>query len=347
MSRDPNLDLFRASAIVLVLIHHLVQFSTGFPPWVHDFSRLGIYGVDLFFVLSGWLIGRLYWREKEKFGHVEIRRFLFRRWLRTIPPYLVVLPVAWLAVFIYRGQTFDWKFLLFLQNYMTEIPFFLISWSLCVEEQFYLALPFLLGLLVVLRIPIVGALLTFAFVSFLLRIIDGSANPVEPFGYAFTATHLRLEGLAFGVIMAYASVFDTALWSRIKFFARKLLPFALLVFLSMAMWGTSLQFYIGSSLVPVIWAIVLAAGAGSKPVKIAKTRAVLLMAMWSYSIYLSHSLVIHGARRLLGQWVEVDLIYFLVSTCLILIVGWVLFFTVERSSILMRDRLVPRRVAVV
>ena len=132
-----------------------------------------------------------------------------------------------------------------------------------------------------------------------------------------------------------------------KVFLRKLLPFALLVFLSMAKWGTGPQFYIGSSVVPVIWAIVLAAGVGSKPVKIAKTRPVLLVAMWSYSIYLSHSLVIHGVPRLLGQWVEVDLIYFLFSIILILIVGWALFFAVERSSILICDRLVPRRVAVV
>ena len=54
-----------------------------------------------------------------------------------------------------------------------------------------------------------------------------------------------------------------------------------------------------------------------------------------------------GLVLLKGQWVEVDLIYFLFSLFLILIVGWALFFAVERSSILMRDRWVPRRVAVV
>lgn len=86
VSRDPNTGLIRASAIALVLIHHVGQSLSLIPAAGHRYTSLGIYGVDLFFVLSGWLIGRLYWVEKRDFGEVNVLRFWVRRWFRTIPP---------------------------------------------------------------------------------------------------------------------------------------------------------------------------------------------------------------------------------------------------------------------
>ncbi|MEI6078887.1 MAG: acyltransferase family protein [Verrucomicrobiota bacterium] len=85
-SRNHHLDLLRALAIVLVVFCHLIQRSPKVCPSWTRFSDLGAYGVDLFFVLSGWLIGSLYWQELVRFGNVQIYRFWGRRWLRTIPP---------------------------------------------------------------------------------------------------------------------------------------------------------------------------------------------------------------------------------------------------------------------
>jgi peptidoglycan/LPS O-acetylase OafA/YrhL len=61
-SRDPYLDLLRALAIVMVLIHHVAQMLPVPQYWLMAYTHYGAFGVDLFFVLSGWLIGGLFWR---------------------------------------------------------------------------------------------------------------------------------------------------------------------------------------------------------------------------------------------------------------------------------------------
>ena len=96
--RDPNLDLLRAVAIVIVVLFH-IGARWPFPrPWLVAATAFGERGVDLFFVLSGWLIGGLLWREWQRFGSVEVGRFLLRRMLRTVPPYLVVLALSFIEL---------------------------------------------------------------------------------------------------------------------------------------------------------------------------------------------------------------------------------------------------------
>src|SRR5437867_7301754 len=93
--RDANLDLLRATAISMVVAYHVIQMSPVPQPSLMRFAVFGQYGVDVFFVLSGWLIGRLYWKEHVRFGEVQLLRFWSRRWLRTIPPYAIALGFSW------------------------------------------------------------------------------------------------------------------------------------------------------------------------------------------------------------------------------------------------------------
>src|SRR5262245_43340865 len=102
--RDTNLDLLRATAILMVLIYHICQRWPVALPTITAFTNYGAYGVDLFFVLSGWLIGGLLWRERAQFGNVEIGRFIGRRALRTVPPYFAALAISYLGVFLARRE---------------------------------------------------------------------------------------------------------------------------------------------------------------------------------------------------------------------------------------------------
>jgi peptidoglycan/LPS O-acetylase OafA/YrhL len=125
-TRIENLDLIRAIAIAAVVIFHTCQMTGGenFIGSFYKFAQMGQYGVDLFFVLSGFLIGRLYWYELIDNGSVNIVRFILRRILRTYLPYIIALILSFIAVWKGRNQHFDFGYLLFIQNYYERIPFF-------------------------------------------------------------------------------------------------------------------------------------------------------------------------------------------------------------------------------
>jgi peptidoglycan/LPS O-acetylase OafA/YrhL len=141
--RNFGLDIVRSTAILLVLASHSLffLFPFYFRQLVELFGVFGSYGVEIFFVLSGFLIGQLIIKEVLRpprwrgLGH-----FWVRRWLRTLPPYYLVLAIRTLT-----GHPFHWRFLVFLQNFdpkvLTSFP---VSWSLSIEEWFYLLTPFLL-----------------------------------------------------------------------------------------------------------------------------------------------------------------------------------------------------------
>ena len=89
-NRILGLDIIRASAIILVLIGHLGQ--VGFLGNSYFCYLMGYYGVELFFVLSGFLIGQILIKEFSKgITWKSIRQFWIKRWLRTLPLYYLVL----------------------------------------------------------------------------------------------------------------------------------------------------------------------------------------------------------------------------------------------------------------
>jgi peptidoglycan/LPS O-acetylase OafA/YrhL len=146
----PFLDGLRTIAILLVVNHH---FSAGFAELHGDnfYSRLpfvvnGWSGVDLFFVLSGFLIGGQLWKELAKDGTISIRRFILRRGLRIWPlfffVYLCVFVIYWPDA---ATKQYGWADLVFLTNYFNH-GIVGGGWSLCTEEQFYIVTPLLLCL---------------------------------------------------------------------------------------------------------------------------------------------------------------------------------------------------------
>lgn len=147
--RIPGLDLLRALAITMVVVGHARPLLTLTRPlssfWWLEGGRMG---VDLFFVLSGFLIGGILLETHKHLGTSRILAgFLIGRWLRTLPLYYFFLLVNVLVHLAFFPWPFGWgwelsPYLWFGQN-LTERtpPFFFESWSLAVEEWFYLLMP--------------------------------------------------------------------------------------------------------------------------------------------------------------------------------------------------------------
>jgi peptidoglycan/LPS O-acetylase OafA/YrhL len=155
-SRLLGLDCLRALAISLVLVSHItfLLFPDSTSTLIDGLRILGAIGVDLFFVLSGYLIGGILLKMigTDELKWSELFKFWKRRWLRTVPNYFLVLclniVVAFLVGMSLPKELFQYS--LFLQNFSWGHPdFFTEAWSLSIEEYAYLLLPFLIFFMVI------------------------------------------------------------------------------------------------------------------------------------------------------------------------------------------------------
>jgi peptidoglycan/LPS O-acetylase OafA/YrhL len=138
------LDGLRALAILAVLWHHTYGLPTR---WVA--TQRGFLGVDLFFVVSGFLIVTLALRERDRFGTISLKKFYMRRFLRIFPIYYGLL-FALALLFLTVGKHWNMRdpffsdlpwALSYTSNWVTLGTFLSITWSLSAEEQFYLLWP--------------------------------------------------------------------------------------------------------------------------------------------------------------------------------------------------------------
>ncbi|MBA3963113.1 MAG: acyltransferase [Chthoniobacterales bacterium] len=123
--REPGLDLLRTLAIVLVVVYHIGIFGFAVP---NDWHRFGWVGVDLFFVLSGYLIGGQLLAMLARGQPIEFRRFYVRRALRILPPYFAVL-----AIYFLWPSAREFPTISPLWNFCS-----LFRISTCMEEQLFL-----------------------------------------------------------------------------------------------------------------------------------------------------------------------------------------------------------------
>ncbi len=221
------MDLLRAVAILLVILAHTV-LSYGAPSHLAPL-QLGGTGVDLFFVLSGWLLGGLLFKEAEKNGKIDVKRFWIRRWMRTFPAYYAVLMLSVGQRYLTKDDVdFPWEYFIFVQNYNYPLEFFSISWSLAVEEQFYLFIALLLLALTSVNKKITTAtLLILLFLPFIFRQLDLYSNVNE--------THVRLDGCVVGVFLAHIYHQYRKLWLKLSRFFPYVAVFSILLYFSFFM----------------------------------------------------------------------------------------------------------------
>jgi len=195
-----ELDVLRCLAIILVMFRH---FHVSEP-----LTRAGWIGVDLFFVLSGFLVSGLIFYEFQNKGKIDGSTFLIRRGLKIYPVFYFVL-IIHIIYFFYKGFPITWQQilteLLFIQNF--QLGIIGISWTLAIEEHFYLIL--LLFSKLAIRFNYItkqSAVLAFCtsilLFCLLFRLFLGYSQPFDEWSHFFP-TYLRLDSLFSGVMISW------------------------------------------------------------------------------------------------------------------------------------------------
>jgi peptidoglycan/LPS O-acetylase OafA/YrhL len=355
--RNRRLDIIRCVAVTGVMLYH--GEITAF------FTRTGWVGVDLFFVLSGFLISGLLFSEYKRRRKIDWKRFFIRRGLKIYPSFYVFL----LATFIVeRGfrrialppSRYLHEFF-FVQNYAPGV--WIHTWSLAVEEHFYIFLP--LFLLALMRFSsnrenpfrvIPWACLAVGITCLALRARKEYFGTPD-FDWIYSATHFRMDSLFFGVLLGYLYHFRPHTLQSLMRPTRNRLIMAMLsaAFFSLAcllplgsrflnVWGyTSLYLASGGVLALSLYAH------GILPRRLALIaqslgKGVAFIGTYSYSIYLWHvpcltwlpSLIHHTLRYPIGDSLQ-SAIYVVASFA----VGIVMSRLVEYPVLHLRDRLFP------
>lgn len=357
--RQPGLDLLRALAILLVVFYHAGLFGFALP---NDLQRFGWIGVDLFFVLSGYLIAGQLLAQVARNQRPNLPRFFWRRALRILPAYLVVVAVYFALPALREYPTIPplWKFLAFVQNLgLHGGTAFSHAWSLCVEAQFYLLLPFALIALSGSRpasfaapcAVVVGGILLRAAIAY--SIATGGVVPFRGFQtWIYYATWTRLDPLTLGVSLAAIERFRPIWWRKLERSAVWLWLLALPLIVFAVFLGESDELKVATCvwqfpLLALGLAMLLVCAVSPRlPLRRVAVPGAAFVASIAYSAYLSHKLAIHFVQAFCQAHAIDPTSIGAMSLWLGLaaIVGALLFFVVERPFLVFRQRHATRAV---
>lgn len=376
-ARDPRLDGLRGVAIALVLLYHTTQFGFAEGPLARALVALpavGWAGVDLFFVLSGFLITGLLLRAKAAPRYYGA--FYARRALRILPLYwtallffLVLMPRlpgldridAW-----YPGAAREgWWFWVFLSNVQLawegarQHRFLDIAWSLAIEEHFYLVWPWVVrwtGERALLRVCAGAALLALALRA---ALVVGGASPLAP----YVLTPCRLDALATGAALAVAA--RRGGLARLAPAARRLLPVAAAAFAACCAWARlasgpgqdaagALAFHAhplvqtaGYTLLCLLWGsllvVVATAPAGGRAARVFESAWLRRLGLHAYALYLFHFFVASLAAglpfvpsRQPGAFVPAQLALWITAIAASLLVARAAWLAIERPALALK-----------
>ncbi len=357
-----GLNFLRAIAISMVFVYHYDQMFKH-PQWTYVISKFWWTGVDLFFVLSGYLITSHLLIEIKETKQLQLRRFLIKRFFRIIPAYLFVLICYYFFPTI-REQPYladTWMFLTFSFNLLLDPHLrncFSHAWSLCIEEQFYLALPLSLLLLVKTR------KLNYWFIIILFLFFAGMAfryfywhylNDVFKNGESFRihwnkriyySTYSRLDGLLAGVTVAflfhYKENFQSYFSKRNGYVFFAAIFTILLAYLICEDTYSKSATVIGFPLVVLGYALLLIVTINKENLFIKYKSAVIeKTASLSYAIYLIHKIAIHLTQKLLyiAGYQKESIYIFICCIIITFFASYLLNMLVEKPFMKLKDNL--------
>ncbi|SHG30696.1 Peptidoglycan/LPS O-acetylase OafA/YrhL, contains acyltransferase and SGNH-hydrolase domains [Flavobacterium fluvii] len=357
-NRRRELDFLRGIAILLVLFRHQLLFSF--------LKQMGWIGVDLFFVLSGFLVSGLLFKEFQKFGVIDPKLFLIQRGFKIYPIYYLTYILYILAIIMEHNLKLKKVFfdLVFIQNYALGWGYgYPASWSLAVEEHFYFGLVLLLWLIfnkklirfndfTENRFSAFEKLLLVALVCvFILRIISNIEFPNQMVRNT-TMSHLRIDSLLAGVLISYWYHFKR---NKLILYYSKYQKYLLVLsffFISFTPFiepiGSFFVKTIGFTMLYIAFGILilhflLDSQINSRINRIFSTVLVSFISkirFSSYSIYVIHSFVIYLVRLL-----NLDNRYlcFLLVSVVSIGTGFLMTYKVEKCFLNYRDQYFPSR----
>ncbi|MGZ3764528.1 MAG: acyltransferase family protein [Mucilaginibacter sp.] len=356
-----GLDHLRAFAILYVILFHYQFF--GHPAWVNKIAVFGWSGVDLFFVLSGFLISGQLFATIAKGKEISVSEFFIKRFFRIIPPFLlVVILYAALPDLREWGRLSPlWRYLTFTLNFgldLRKYGTFSHAWSLCVEEQFYLVLPLMFLLFGYFKVGRKAAYVLIALFigGFAIRLWSWyhfmepvlSSNKYGAFWneYIYYPTYNRLDSLLIGVSIAGLYTF----YPSIKAFVNKhcnLVMFSGMILLLLSYfvcegYSTFNTAIWGFPLIALSYGLIVAAVVcPASPVYSFKSYITSRIAVLSYAMYLSHKIVIHVVQNMLqGTGIDRDsnlmmIICFMATIAAALIMR----YAIEKPALILRNKI--------
>jgi len=332
VKRSLPLDVLRGIAVLMVLVYHNYLMHLNFsasPPMLNFLAR----GVDLFFVLSGFLISGLLFAEFKERGSINCWRFWVRRAFKIYPGFyalmgLGLVEILWNHLSISRF----WHECLFVQNY--RHGYWPHTWSLAVEEHFYFALPLLLVILIKILprsqnpfriLPLISIVLSAAcFILRLKALLQGGG--VED--YVFP-THLRVDALFAGVTLGYFFHFDKSFTEGKKW------------------WVLGAGLLLCGACIPVpslfqlafaypAFAMILAWAVNQPEARFRYVSPLAWVGRYSYSIYLWHVTAFGFMARSLP--LNNSLVSYLITS---LVLGVILGKAIEMPFLRVREKLAP------
>ncbi|NNK84943.1 MAG: acyltransferase [Desulfobacterales bacterium] len=360
-----GLDHLRAVAIVLVLLYHYKLYY-AVPQWLDAFSSFGWSGVDLFFVLSGYLIADKLFRGLDTQGRIDFKGFYLNRFLRIIPAYIAVVALYFSFPILQEGRGLQplWKFLTFTQNISIDMVrnTFSHAWSLCVEEHFYLLLPILLhfifsrkithrAIYFFIAVAVIGVLIRYSIWETSVAPNFGRTRILNAIRDIYYPTYNRLDGLLVGVAIASIFKYSPLLREKLVKYGNGLLALSIIFLIATYfMFGgsvVSLKFttftaaLFGSPLVSIAYGfVVIAAMSPNCILSKYKIKLTSVLATLAYSIYLIHKITNHVVNTKLKYVFQLEN-YQVFPVCLVAAIlgALILHLIVEKPFLMLRNNL--------
>jgi peptidoglycan/LPS O-acetylase OafA/YrhL len=337
MKRNQPLDILRGIAILLVLGYHFSGITV--------LKNLGWTGVDLFFVLSGFLISGLLFNEFNRHGRIDVIRFWIRRGFKIYPSFYVLMIITAIAFLMVRGSEPPAIIseIFFIQNYTPHVwPH---TWSLAVEEHFYLLLPLLLVVMCKFssagKNPFVKLPWVFTGVAIACLVMKITEFKIGLPSFTIRSeTHFRIDALFFGVLLGYFRNFYP---DRFAGLARKPLWLLGILLLFPSMLSSEFGEYantIGLTTVYLGYGCILVWAVEKSASPFFLSRGVAAIGRYSYSIYLWQGVIFESLFK--GRY---DTRFFSLGAPLAIATGILMSHWIELPSLKVRDRFFPSRSA--